>query len=58
MPNDIAGLVDNERGLISRRNLYRAGEFMGQELEGASSARCWPVSLPRTSQVARARAIS
>ena len=39
MANDIAGLVDNERGLISRR-IFIEPEIYGQELERVF-ARCW-----------------
>ena len=39
MANDIAGLVDNERGLISR-HIFIEPEIYGQELERVF-ARCW-----------------
>src|SRR5437763_5076363 len=39
MANDIAGLVDNDRGLISRR-IFIEPEIYGQELERVF-ARCW-----------------
>src|SRR5947199_9818600 len=39
MPSDIAGLVDNERGLISRR-IFIEPEIYQQELERIF-ARCW-----------------
>jgi phenylpropionate dioxygenase-like ring-hydroxylating dioxygenase large terminal subunit len=39
MPGDIAGHVDNQRGLISRR-IFIEPEIYGQELERIF-ARCW-----------------